>query len=402
MKVRIGRTLPPAIAPIGIKNIFNGVIAMFMGARANRAFEEQLKAYFKVSHCFLLSSGKASLTVILKALKTIHPERDEVLIPAYTCYSVPAAIARAGLKVRICDIEPETLDFDYRELTEQLSCQRILCVIPTHLFGVTADIPRVREIIGQRKIVIVEDAAQTMGGECAGRKVGTDGDVGFFSLGRGKAFSTVEGGIILTESDLIATAIKKELAEIPPYRIAGQIKLMLYALVLSIFSHPMLFWFPKALPFLGLGETHFDPNFDINTMSAFQSGLATGWQNSLAELKRIRQRNAHLLSVAGVNAVRGGQFPSSGMIRFPLVVSSIEEKQVILRECTRLGLGVADGYPDTIDGIEELQGSIAGGTSAKARPLAARIISLPVHPYVTGDDIGKLAGILKQNGELAK
>lgn len=118
MSVRIGRTLPPAVAPIGMANIASGILAMFQGESATLSFTNQLKTYFNVKHCFLLSSGKASLTLILQALKELHPDKDEVLIPAFTCYSVPAAIVRAGLKVRICDVEPESLDFDYRELAE--------------------------------------------------------------------------------------------------------------------------------------------------------------------------------------------------------------------------------------------------------------------------------------------
>lgn len=378
--------------------IAGGVSAMLRGETANSRFADQLKHNFNVKHCFLLSSGKASLTVILKALKTLHPEKDEVLIPAYTCYSVPAAIVRAGLKVRMCDIDPETLDFDYTELVTQLASPRLMCVIPTHLFGVTADVGRVRQAVGQRNIPIVEDAAQAMGGEYGGRKAGTLGDVGFFSLGRGKAFSTVEGGIVLTDSDDIAEAIRLQYRDIPPYRVTAHIKLILYALALSVLSHPLLFWFPKALPFLGLGETHFHPDFDIKRMSAFQSGLAAGWQRRLAELCSIRKRNANKLAEFGVKAVCRAD---SNMIRFPIIVSGSAGKQAVLRESDRLGLGAAAAYPDTIDGIDELQGAIVGGTSTKAKPFAARIITLPVHPYVTGDDIIKIVNTIKNNGELA-
>jgi perosamine synthetase len=219
MTLRIGRTLPPAVAPISLKSIGSGILAMFRGDVATRNFTDQLKKHFNVKHCFLLSSGKASLTLILQALKELNPEKDEVLIPAFTCYSVPAAIVRAGLKIRLCDIEVETLDFDYRELAEHLASPRLLCVIPTHLFGLTADIPRVREIVGSRNIAIIEDAAQTMGGEQKGHKAGTLGDVGFFSLDRGKALSTVEGGIILTNSDKIGSALCRQLDTIPEYSV---------------------------------------------------------------------------------------------------------------------------------------------------------------------------------------
>jgi dTDP-4-amino-4,6-dideoxygalactose transaminase len=395
--LRIGRTLPPAVAPIGLADIVNGLLAMFRGDRATTTFSDQLKKYFNVRHCFLLSSGKASLTQILQALKTLHPERGEVLIPAFTCYSVPAAIVRAGLKVRICDVDPETLDFDYSELAGQLSAPRLLCVIPTHLFGVTADIPRVQELIGTRNITIVEDAAQSMGAESKGRKVGTLSDVGFFSLGRGKAFSTVSGGIILTNSDEIGDALNRQCEAIPAYGLIDQLILAGYAATLSILSRPALFWIPKSLPFLKLGETHYDPDFSIKSLSRFQAGTTKGWQGRLDELKRIRHKNAEYLLNAGLKPAGGERLLSSDLIRFPILLSSAAEKLAVLGESGRLGLGGADAYPSAVDGIAALRGCIVGGTSSKARSIVERIVTFPVHPYVTKGDMDKVVALLKRS-----
>jgi len=397
VRVRIGRTLPPAVAPIGFKNIANGMLAIFRGDRAEKIFANQLKEYFKVKHCYLLSSGKASLTLILQALKVLYPDRDEVLIPAFTCYSVPAAIVRAGLKIRICDLDPETLDFNYRELAGQLSSPRVLCVIPTHLFGVTADISKVREIIGQQNITIVEDAAQVMGLEKRGFKVGTQGDVGFFSLGRGKSFSTVSGGIILTDSDEIANTLNSLTAEIPKYSLIEQLPLAIYAVALSILSRPRLFWIPKSLPFLGLGETIYDPSFAIKRLSTFQAGMTSGWQDRLFSLIGMRQKNAGYLFKSGLKVAGGNELLSSGLVRFPIMFSSAASKQVLLSESNHLGLGGADVYPGAVDGIAGLHGHIVGGTSVKADSIVKRIVTFPVHPYVTARDMDKIAALLRES-----
>ena len=82
---------------------------------------------------------------------------------------------------------------------------------PTHLFGIPSDVDRTRRICEEKGIFLVEDAAQAMGVEHGGRKLGTLGDVGFFSLGRGKNISCGSGGIILTSSADIA----EEHPEIP-------------------------------------------------------------------------------------------------------------------------------------------------------------------------------------------
>jgi dTDP-4-amino-4,6-dideoxygalactose transaminase len=118
--MRIGRTLPPAAAPIYWRDIVSGLKSLLRRQAELDRFQSELKEFFGMKHCLLVSSGKAALTVILQALKEMHPDRDEVLIPAFTCYSVPSSIVRAGLKVRLCDIDPNTLDFDFQELKKIL------------------------------------------------------------------------------------------------------------------------------------------------------------------------------------------------------------------------------------------------------------------------------------------
>ena len=407
--MRIDKILPPAVAPIGFKDIARGILSMRQGNRATAAFTDTLKDFFQIKYCYLLSSGKASLALILQALHELHPNRDEVLIPAFTCYSVPATIFRVGLKIRICDVLPETLDFDYAELTEQLSAPRLLCVIPTHLFGVTADIPKIRKTIGGRDIPIVEDAAQAMGGERLGQKAGTMGDVGFFSLERGKAFSTVKGGIIVTNSEAIGSALQRHIEAIPANSLAEQLALAMYAAALTVFSRPWLYWIPRSLPFLGLGETLFEPDFPIKRLSAFQAGLAAGWQNRLQENIHHRVKNSEYLVRLGIQAACSPEVLSSGLLRYPVLASDHAEKMALLQESDRLGLGGADVYPGTVEAIAALKNSLVDGTSQKARSIVARMITLPVHPYVTDRHLhriaelfGKAAGIGGTCGEYSE
>src|SRR6185369_941791 len=98
MAIHIGRTLSPAAAPLHFRDIVSGVVGLFGGVKAVNRFEDELKEFYHVRHSFAVSSGKAALVLILQALKELSTDRDEVLIPAYTCYSVPSAIVRAGLR----------------------------------------------------------------------------------------------------------------------------------------------------------------------------------------------------------------------------------------------------------------------------------------------------------------
>lgn len=327
MAIHIGRTLPPATAPIRFKDIVSGLAGLFGSTQTVQRFVAELKESFGVRHCFVVSSGTASLVLVLQALKELHPDRDEVLVPAYTCYSVPAAVVKSGLRVRLCDLAPGSLDFDHDCLEKQLDNPRLLCVIPTHLFGLPADVERVKDSASRRGIFVVEDAAQAMGGTWHGKILGTQGDAGFFSMGRGKSFSTVEGGIILTNNDSIGQAIAKQIAAIPGYGAFDCLKLIIYAVALSVLSHPRLFWIPKSLPFLRLGETQFNTSIPIRRISSFQAGLAKEWRVKLVQLKAARMDNVRIIAAHGITPLGAAWDEISDLVRFPVLSKDMDAKK---------------------------------------------------------------------------
>ena len=400
MRMRIGRTLPPAGSPLYVQDILSGISGLFTGDHRVKNFESELASFFQVKTCFAVSSGKAALALILQALHELYPERDEVLIPAYTCFSVPSAIIRAGLRVQLCDMEPGKLDFDFESLEKKMKSRHLLCVIPTHLFGRTADVERVKQMAAHSNIVVVEDAAQAMGGSTNERKAGTMGDVGLFSLGRGKAFSTVEGGLILTDNDLIGQALRKQMCSVDRYGLFDNLKLVFSAVALSILIYPSLYWLPTLLPFLKLGKTEFNPAFPIKRLSSFQAGLAQRWQLRIAELNETRLKNSHKIAAYYTSMLGdfGALFPE--LLRYPVLTANVDIKKMILAKSDELGLGISGGYPDSIDGIKELGNIFEENGFPQARDIAARIVSLPVHRFVKERDILSIVELLNINNEL--
>jgi dTDP-4-amino-4,6-dideoxygalactose transaminase len=153
---------------------------------------------FGARHVFFATSGRAGLSAGLTALRRLNPERDEVLLPAYTSFSVPSAVVNAGLKVSLYDLNPETLAPDMASLERAMS-PRTLCVVACHLFGYPVDLEPLRELCRVSGAALFDDAAQAMGASIDGKLVGTMGDVGLFSLSRGKNMTAVDGGIVLTD-----------------------------------------------------------------------------------------------------------------------------------------------------------------------------------------------------------
>ena len=404
--MRIGRTLPPAAAPFSLSDIFTAIIKSFKGEVEITRFEDELKKYFGVKYCHLVTSGKAALTMILTALKQFYPDRTDVLIPAFTCFSVPAAIKKAGLKMRLCDIAPKSFNFNEIELKAIIALDKrsgrnnILCVLPTHMFGNPINIQSLREIVGD-DIIIVEDAAQAMGGEYHGVKLGTLGDISFFSLGRGKALSTVEGGIILTNNDDINRVLTTLIKQVPSNDLIHQVKFVINAILLTVMQYPALYWLPNSLPFLKLGETIFEPDFPVRKMSAVQAALSRNWQERLHRHQQNRNKNIHFwLDKLPNNSIlccleQQGDF--ANLIRLPVLASNRQERNSIIRKSTQLGLGIMPSYPTPINEILELASDFPGIKFPNAIELCNRLYTLPIHEYVSDEDNKKIFELLTQN-----
>src|SRR5262252_10829990 len=105
LDMRIGRTLAPAAAPIGWGALWGAAAGILSKHDPTPRLAEEILRVFGVERTWLVSSGTAGLTLALLALKSRRPGTD-VIIPAYTCFSVPAAVLRAGLRPVPCDIDP--------------------------------------------------------------------------------------------------------------------------------------------------------------------------------------------------------------------------------------------------------------------------------------------------------
>ena len=401
MFFRIGRTLPPAAAPIPMADILQALPACFQRSDEKRIFEDELKKAFSQQYCFLVSSGKAALVLILQALKALYPERNEVLIPAFTCYSVPAAIKKTGLRVKLCDMGKNSLDYDKEQLQKIMEKNKdkksILCVIVTHLFGCPADYKGLKEIIGE-DIPIVEDAAQAMGEESNGKKLGTQGDAGFFSLGRGKALSTMEGGVIITSRTDLGAMIGYLEDNVAGYSRIDTIKLLIKAVFITVLQKPMLFWLPKSLPFLGLGETIYDQNFSIKKISSFQRQLARNWRKRLDRHRQARIANISFWENRLPNKLMRicRNYAGSAMIRLPLLASSNKERNFLVELSEQAGLGIMPGYPTPINEIADIAGEFTGQNYPHARNICDCLFTVPVHEFVRVEDNRQIMKLLKK------
>ncbi len=399
--MRIGRTLPPAASPIPLLDIIRALPACLHPNVLDDQFKQEIRQEFNCRHCFFLSSGKAALTVILLALKEIYPGRDQVVLPAFTCYSVPAAVKRAGLQIKLCDLAPASLDIDKEKLKNIIindkNNKKILCVLPTHLFGCPSDVAGIRTIVGS-EMPIIEDAAQAMGETLHNCKLGTLGDIGFFSLGRGKALSTMEGGIIITDRDDLANSLSPLIDPLTGYSVPDILKVSLKTILTTSLQYPSLFWLPKALPFLRLGETLYEPDFSLRRLSSFHIKLARNWQKRLEHHRRARKKNiAYWRKTLPKGFTLVCCEAASSLIRLPVLAANREQRDSILRQSEQHGLGIMPAYPTLINRIPELAKEFSGQEHPQAEDICRRLLTLPVNEYIQSQDNERIFSLFGQH-----
>ena len=393
--MRMQRHLAPTAAPVSVADLGRAILGLFQAQRYRLRLEAEIKRYFGVKHVFLLSSGKAALTTILRALAATSAQ-PRVIIPAYTCFSVPSAIMRAGCEVVLCDVDPHTLDFDFGHL-QRIVDNETLCIVSPHLLGQTADIRRTKAIAKPFGIPIIEDAAQAMGRKTTDGWVGTMGDVGFFSLGRGKNVTAGSGGVIVTSSNDLADKLAKIYANVPEEPVLRRIMNAFMVCVMTVLIHPRAYWLPAGLSFLGLGETIYDPTFSIRRLDGLRAGLLKTWRRRLEDSSEDRARHADLylgsfrLEEAQLDPIR---VRGTAYLRLPVVMPTVADKQELCTAGKKLGLGVSALYPAPVSDIPELKARFQGQQYPGADTLADRLVTLPVHHYVNERDVAHICEVL--------
>lgn len=159
-------------------------------------FEKECKRFYGVRYALGVNSGTGALTASMAALG-IGPGM-EVILPGYMWISTVSAVVSLGAIPVLCEID-ETLTMDPADLRKKIT-RRTKLIVPVHMAGVPSDMKRIMKAAKERGIPVIEDCAQCNGGGIDGKKVGTFGDIGIFSLQLNKNITTGEGGVLITNS----------------------------------------------------------------------------------------------------------------------------------------------------------------------------------------------------------
>lgn len=180
---------------------------MWVYSNEGKALEDELAQYMGCKRAVVVSSGTDALLLSLQALG-VKPG-DEVITPAYSFFASASVIQHLGAIPVFCDVDDKTFNIS-PDAVEARITSKTVGLIAVHLYGLPADMTRLREIADSHGIFILEDAAQAIGAKVDGRTAGTLGDLAGFSFYPTKNLSACgEGGCITgTDMDAIEVASK--------------------------------------------------------------------------------------------------------------------------------------------------------------------------------------------------
>lgn len=328
---------------------------------AVRELESEMSDYCDCARAVGVSSGTDALLCSLMALEI--GDGDEVVTTPFTFFGTAGAIWRTGAKPVFADILPDTFNLDPARVAEAVT-DRTKAIVPVHLFGQMTEMDPLLEIARERGLYVIEDAAQAIGATQDGRKAGSLGTTGCLSFYPTKNLGAMgDAGMITTQDEPLAGVLE------------------------SVRNH-------------GQGEAYFHPRVGGNfRMDSIQAAVLSVKLRRLDDWTAARQANAARYDELLADCEG--------------VVTPVVEKgnthiyhQYTLRAKDRDGLrkhlgekGVASGvyYPLCLH-QQECFASLgcSAGDSPAAEQAAAEVISLPVHPELSDEQVGYVAESIRE------
>lgn len=392
------RHLPPTTTPLALADLGKGACAGLSQAQAR--FRAALTAYFGLPICALTSSGRTAFYLLLKNLVATRDSsaRQEIILPAYTCPALVKVVLDVGLQPRLVDISARTFAFEADPLEVALG-EQTLAVIVVHPFGIPQNISETLRLARANGAFVIEDAAQAMGARWQGQWVGTGADFGLFSLGPGKALSLGGGGIICTRDPYSppTRSLRQTWEVLPRSSLPGSLGAMLRLILYKLAFHPLGWGLVTRANLQRLGEQEASWGYHLSGLTAAQANLGAEMLPRLASFNEQRRQNAqqliaqlqpldfvHLLPVAAE--------AEPIYLRLPVLISDKQRRESLFNRLSAVGLGVGRLYGRP---LSEFFPALAKGCFPGATYIAAHLLTLPTHHYLSEADIARIAEIFQ-------
>jgi perosamine synthetase len=341
----------------------SGILTTGLGAGPKVSeFEKNYAAFAGVKYAIAVNTGTAALHSAILAAK-IQPE-DEIIIPSFTFVATAEAVALAGAKIVFADIDPQTYTLAPKTVEKALT-KRTKAIIPVDLYGLPADITPMREIAAKYNLIIIEDCAQSHGATYEGKPAGALADFACWSLYAAKNIGTGEGGVITTNNAELAETVR------------------------MVRTH---------------GEKVKYTSLMIGTnyrMTEIQAAIGVVQLKRLPEFYAKRTQNAkqltHLLEKSDkidLPPKLANRTSSWYLYTIRIKDATQPQRDNIIKEMHAKGIGAEAYYPTPVHQMPYYKESAGRFNLPETEKAAKQVLSLPIHPGVTEEQIDYIAQTL--------
>jgi perosamine synthetase len=344
------------------------------GGKRVRELESLLQDYLNVKNVVSINSGTSALLAALLAadIRT----GDEVLLPSFTFVATANSILAAGAKPVFVDVNKDDYTIDVSDLKAKIT-KKTRVIVPVHLYGHPSDMDEIAEVAETRSISIIEDACQSLGSTYNNRQTGTFGIMGCFSFYASKVLTSGEGGAVVTDDNSIAEKLK------------------------MIRNHGMVEGYDTRI--LGL-------NLRLPEISA---AIAKTQMVKLKEMLGLRRRNAEMLTtlISDVANENGITLPSESQSKrfnwylYTIALTKDNLRDKIQKKMTQNDkVGATVYYDPPVHRTPYYERIMASGTGSQRSSImglpntdwaSKHVLSLPIHPMVTPEELERVANSLK-------
>ena len=322
------------------------------------AFEAEFAAYCEVDHCVSVANGLDALHLILRAYGI--GVGDEVIVPSHTFIATWLAVSHVGATPVPVEADAETFTLN-ASLIEAAITPRTRAIMPVHLYGQPAEMDAINAIAAARGLRVIEDAAQAHGARYHGKRAGSLGDAAGFSFYPGKNLGALgDGGAITTNDEALAAKLR-----------------MLRNYGSSIkYKHEMA---------------------GVNSrLDEIQAAVLRAKLPSLDADNDARRR----LAAAYLEALQGLPLQLPEVVDgaepvWHLMVIGTTQRAAVQAALTEAGIGHLVHYPIACHQQQAYANHIWPSLPI-AEALQHQVLSLPIAPYMTGDDVNRVADVIRK------
>lgn len=334
----------------------------YIGGKQVKQLETELAEYVGVRHCVSCANGTDALTLALKALGVGHG--DAVFVPDFTFFSTAEVVSLEGATAVFVDVDMETYNISVADLEKKVEAVKreeeltLKAVITVDLFGLPADYEGVREIADRNGMYVVEDGAQGFGGTRNGRRACSMGDICTTSFFPAKPLGCYgDGGACFTDNDEWAALMES-------YKVHGK------------------------------GEMKYDNvrigmNSRLDTLQAaiLLVKFKAFRDYELTDINEVARRYSEMLKgvVKYTPVVEAGSY--SSWAQYTIQLESREQRDRVQRELKEKGIPTMVYYPKPMHCQTVYKEEKIYGACPNAELLSETVLSLPIHPYMTRDEI---------------